>query len=152
MVCGRGSLPMTVKNTAPRWEAMFDDAVASAASRKLGSTVSMIRRIRRWQRHQYIHGPANHAWHLAELLWLEGVVLERARHFQRANTVWLKLADLYQVEAARWGDRWFLPWCRECASRQLGFAPNWYSVALQLREVSGSEALAALLQRHARGL
>ena len=140
---------MPSKNNGPQWEAMFDEAVALAATRHLGSTLSKIKRIRSWQRRQY--GAANTLWHKAELFWLEGLILERARHVRRAEAIWTRLAELYLAETKTWGDKWFLPWCTPCASRSLGFAPNWYSVALQLRSVSGGvEDLRASLQRHAR--
>jgi hypothetical protein len=136
---------MPSKNNGPQWEAMFDQAVVMAAGRELANTLSKIRRIRAWQRRQPPHSAANNSWHDAELLYLEALVLERARHLQKARVVRVKLAGLFVTNSRLWGDKWFLPWCRPCASRSLGFAPNWYSVALELRSESRPEAVEAAL-------
>lgn len=137
-----------------RWEMLFETAVTLAASRRLFATVSMLKRLLSWQHRQKDFGATNNKWHDAELLWLEGVALERARRRGRAKTIWLRLAKLYdrQVLPIPYGGDLFLTYpCQQCSTRTLGFADNWYSVALQLRSVSGVEALARSLENHARG-
>jgi hypothetical protein len=140
---------MATKNNGPQWEAMFDQAAAMAADRHLAGTLSKIKRIRGWQHRQPPHSAANNSWHHAELLYLEALVLERARHFQKAKAVRTKLAELFLKESRLWGDKWFLPWCRPCASRSLGFAPNWYSVAVEMRTDARAEGMEAALQASA---
>jgi len=67
-----------------RWETLFDEAVTLASRRRLSSSLSMIKRIRSWQHRQSFE---NHSWHNAELLWLQGLVLERARQRTKARSV-----------------------------------------------------------------
>jgi tetratricopeptide (TPR) repeat protein len=123
--------PWDTRNT--RWETLFDQAVTLAAARRLSDTLSMLKRIRSWQHRQNRYGKENHDWHDAELLWLQGVVLERARQPSKADPVWLRLARVYK-DIARLGESAFLPRCTRCAERVLGFAPSWFSVATQLRD------------------
>jgi tetratricopeptide (TPR) repeat protein len=123
--------PWDTRNT--RWETLFDQAVTLADARRLSDTLSMLKRIRAWQHRQSRYGKENHDWHDAELLWLQGVVLERARQPTKADPVWLRLARVYEV-IARGGESAFLPRCARCAERVLGFAPSWFSVATRLRD------------------
>jgi tetratricopeptide (TPR) repeat protein len=118
-----------------RWEALFDQAVAFAADRRVSDTLSMLKRIRSWQHRQSRYGYENHDWHDAELLWLQGVVLEHAGQSSKADPVWLRLARLYK-SIARGGESSFLPRCARCAERELGFAPRWFSVATRLRHLA----------------
>ena len=135
-----------------RWETLFDQAVSLADARRLSDTLSMLKRIRSWQHRQKRYGRDNHDWHDAELLWLQGVVLERARQPLRAGSVWLRLARAYQGISSH-GESAFLPRCAHCAERVLGFAPSWFSVATQLRERAGDiPAIAASLRKLALGL
>jgi tetratricopeptide (TPR) repeat protein len=137
--------PWDTRNT--RWETLFDQAVTLADARRLSDTLSMLKRIRSWQHRQTRYGRENHDWHDAELLWLQGVVLERARQPSKADPVWLRLAQVYQV-IARSGESAFLPRCARCAERVLGFAPSWFSVATQLRDRAGDvPAIAASFRR-----
>ena len=119
-------MPSTVQ-----WENMFDEAVDLAARRKLSETLSKINRIRSYQRRQG-SSLENNSWHVAELLYLEAVVLERARHFERAKAVRMKLAKLYLNQTRLRANQWLLPFCQRCASRKLDFAPNWFTVAKEM--------------------
>ena len=125
-------MPTDSKRAAAKWEEMFDEAVALASARQLAATLSKIKRIRSWQR-QTDHGAANNSWHDAELLYLEALALDRARQTQKAQPVWTKLTKLYLKEKRQRGDDWFLPFCKRCASRTLGFAPSWYVIACEVR-------------------
>jgi hypothetical protein len=118
-----------------RWEELFDKAVELAANRRLSATLSLIKRIRAWQHRQPRHGNENHSWHDAELSWLQGVVLERARQRTRASRIWHRLGRFLETELK--SEDWFLPKCGRCAERSLGFAPNWFSVASALRTHTG---------------
>jgi hypothetical protein len=111
----------------------------------------MLKRIRSWQHRQSRYGKENHDWHDAEILWLHGVVLERARQPSKADPVWLRLARVYK-DIARLGESAFLPRCARCAERVLGFAPSWFSVATQLRERAADvSATAAYFRQLALG-
>lgn len=133
-----------------RWETLFDEAVALASNRRLSDTLSMLTRIRSWQHRQTRNGTQNHDWHDAELLWLQGVILERARQGAKAADVWQRLARLFKVIARR--ESSFLPQCARCAERVLEFAPSWSSVATQLRERAGDvPAIAAAFRKLALG-
>jgi tetratricopeptide (TPR) repeat protein len=133
-----------------RWETLFDEAVALASNRHLSDTLSMLTRIRSWQHRQTRNGTQNHDWHDAELLWLQGVVLERARQGAKAAGVWQRLARRFKVIARR--ESSFLPQCARCAERVLEFAPSWFSVATQLRERAGDvPAIAASFRKLALG-
>ena len=79
-----------------RWEALFDQAVTLAQDGCTADTLSMLKRIRSWQRRQSRDGKENHDWHDAELLWLQGVVLERAGQPSDAAAVWVRLARVYK--------------------------------------------------------
>ena len=68
----------------------------------------MLKRIRSWQHRQSRYGKENHDWHDAELLWLQGVVLERGRQPSKAESLWLRLARVYKG-IARLGESAFLP-------------------------------------------
>lgn len=114
-----------------RWESSFDQAVETASQRKLAKTLSLLSRVRSWQRRQTEHSLENHDWHSAELLWLEGVVLERARRRAQAGQVWVRLARLFEHRFRR-NKTWMLPLCERCAERSLGFAPNWFAAAQRL--------------------
>jgi tetratricopeptide (TPR) repeat protein len=132
-----------------RWEMLFDKAVVLASQRRLSDTLSMLKRIRSWQHRQSRHSTQNHDWHDAELLWLQGVVLERAGQTAKASEVWQRLGRLFEVIARR-GESSFLPQCARCAERLLGFAPSWFSVATQLRDVAGGvPAIADAFREHA---
>jgi tetratricopeptide (TPR) repeat protein len=102
----------------------------------------MLKRIRSWQHRQKRYGKENHDWHDAELLWLQGVVLERARQPSKADSIWLRLARVYK-DIARLGESAFLPRCARCAERVLGFAPSWFSVATQLRDRAADVSVTA---------
>jgi hypothetical protein len=104
-----------------RWEALFDQAVTLAGEKRLSDTLGMLKRIRSWQHRQSRHGKENHDWHDAELLWLQGIVLERAG--QPSEVIWRRLAGVYK-ELARRGESSFLPLCARCAERVFPFAPN----------------------------
>jgi len=123
-----------------RWEALFDQAVTLAGEKRLSDTLGMLKRIRSWQHRQSRHGKENHDWHDAELLWLQGIVLERAG--QPSEVIWRRLAGVYK-ELARRGESSFLPLCARCAERVFPFAPNWFSVATQLRDAAGDVAASA---------
>ena len=110
--------PWDTRNT--RWETLFDQAVTLAEARRLSDTLSILKRIRSWQHRQKRYGKENHDWHDAQLLWLQGVVLERARQPSKADSVWLRLARVYK-DIARLGESAFLPRCARCAERVLGF-------------------------------
>src|SRR5687767_8596422 len=125
---------------------LFDQAVALAEARRLSDTLSMLKRIRSWQHRQSRYGKENHDWHDAELLWLQGVVLERARQPSRADRVWLRLARVYK-EIARLGESSFLPRCARCAERVPGFALSWFSVATQLRDRAADVSATAVAFR-----
>lgn len=116
-----------------RWEQEFDIAVRSAAALRLRESREHIHRLRAWQRRRTRHGRENHAWHEAELLWLEGVILERARRTQQASVVWRRLAGIFAEH--RHLEGWFLPGCPTCASRQVPFTVSWLSVARSLRSL-----------------
>jgi tetratricopeptide (TPR) repeat protein len=140
----------TVKERFTLWpdHTLFDEAVAFAAERRLSDTLRMLKRIGSWQHRQSRHGSQNHDWHDAELLWLQGVVLERSRHAAKAADVWRRLAPLFKQIARR--ESSFLPQCARCAERVLEFAPSWYGVATQLRHVAGDvSATAAAFREHA---
>lgn len=92
--------PWDTRNT--RWETLFDQAVTLADARRLSDTLSMLKRIRSWQHRQKRYGRENHDWHDAEVLWLQGVVLERARQPSKADPVWLRLAQVYQPHRETW--------------------------------------------------
>ncbi len=130
-----------------RWETLFDQAVALAGDKRFSDTLSMLKRIRSWQHRQKRYGKENHDWHDAEILWLEGVVLERAGQPLTADPIWLRLARAYK-ELARRGESSFLPRCARCAERVLQFAPNWFSVATQLRDRAGDVAASAAAFRN----
>ena len=115
-----------------RWETLFDQAVTLAQDGSISETLSMLKRIRSWQHRQSRYGKENHDWHDAELLWLQGVVLERAGQRSDADATWRRLARVYK-EILRLGESSFLPKCARCAERVLQFAPSWFSVATQLR-------------------
>jgi hypothetical protein len=133
-----------------RWETLFDEVAAVAASRRLSAPLSLIKRLRAWQHRQTRHGNENHSWHDAELLWLQGVALERARQRSKARVVWHRLARVFQTELRH--EDWFLPRCPRCAERTLGFAPNWFTVASQLRARRNSSDVAQLLSECASGV
>jgi hypothetical protein len=61
-----------------RWETLFEQAVTLAQDGCISETLSMLKRIRSWQHRQSRNRKENHDWHNAEVLWLQGVVLERA--------------------------------------------------------------------------
>jgi hypothetical protein len=122
-----------------RWEAEFDQAVSRAASRQLTETLGRIHRLRSWQRRQTRFSRENHEWHEAELLWLEGVVLERARRHRQATSVWATLGAICHTN--RSSEAWFLPNCPACAARKLGFALSWLDAALIVRGYNQGEAL-----------
>jgi tetratricopeptide (TPR) repeat protein len=133
-----------------RWEGLLDDASAAAAGSRLSDALVQLRRLRAWQRRRNRGGLTNHEWHDAELLWLEGVVLEHAHDSAGAAAVWLRLARLFTTIAPH--ERYFLPKCSYCAERELGFAPNWFSVATQLRDrAQDLAATIALFRQHALG-
>src|SRR5262245_45015130 len=96
---------------ATRWEREFDAALASASRRHLADSLGRSRRLRAWQRRQPENGLENHSWHEAELLWLEGIVLERAGQSRGAAQAWARLADLYCRSV---GEAWLLPRCHTC--------------------------------------
>jgi hypothetical protein len=121
-----------------RWETLFDQAVGLAQDGCTSETLSILKRIRSWQHRQSRHGKENHNWHDAELLWLQGVILERAGQSSDAAVVWGRLARVYK-EIARLGDSSFLPRCARCAERVLQFAPSWFAVAAQLRDRAGDQ-------------
>jgi hypothetical protein len=132
-----------------RWEREFDEVVRVAGRRRLRESLERIHRLRSWQRRQAEHGVENHSWHDAELLWLEGVVLERARRTRRAALVWARLATL--LEDAGASEAWYLPRCHTCARRELTFAPSWLTTARRLRAERGDQAtLVASLSRATR--
>lgn len=116
-----------------RWETLFDQAVTLAQDGCTSETLSMLKRIRSWQHRQGRYGKENHDWHDAELLWLQGVILEHAGQSSDAAVVWRRLARVYK-DIARLGESSFLPRCARCAERVLQFAPNWFTVATQLRD------------------
>jgi hypothetical protein len=131
-----------------RWEELFDELVVIAASRRLSLTLNLIKRLRAWQHRQPEHGNENHRWHDAELWWIQGVVLERARQRSRAKVVWRRLSTVLETDLK--GEHWFLPTCPRCAERVLGFAPNWFTVASELRLTgSGSKSVPQLLSERA---
>ena len=134
-----------------RWETPFDEAVALASQQRFSDTLSMLTRIRSWQHRQTRNGTQNHDWHDAELLWLQGVVLERSRQEAKAADVWQRLARLFKVIAQR--ESSFLPQCARCAERVLEFAPSWSTVATQLREHAGDvPAIVASFRKLAVGV
>jgi hypothetical protein len=116
-----------------RWDDLFDRAVESASRRRLAETLTLVNQARSWQRRQ--SPEINTNWHRAELLWLEGVILERARRRTQAARVWTKLATFFERHFRR-TEFWMLPTCRRCAGRKLDFAPNWFTAAHRLRAVS----------------
>lgn len=133
-----------------RWETLLDNAAAAAAEGRLPDALAKVKRLRAWQRRQNRGGLANHQWHDAELLWLEGVLLEHVGEPTRADAVWRRLARLFTNIAPR--DFYFLPKCVYCAEREIGIAPNWFAVARSLRE--GADDIAATVaqfRRHALG-
>ncbi len=131
-----------------RWEERFDDAVRLVRERRLGEALDAIDGLRIWQhRGRYDHG--DHSWHDAELLWLRGLALERARRGRKALDAWGRLADLLIKE--RRNGPWILPICSVCASRQLGIGDNWHSVAKVVHPTTGDRAfIIAYLQSRAR--
>ena len=132
-----------------RWEREFDEVIRVAEGRRLRESLERIHRLRSWQRRQAEHGVENHPWHDAELLWLEGVILERARRSREAAPVWTRLARLLETAGAL--EDWYLPRCHTCARRELPFAPSWLTTARQLRAERGDRVrLAASLSRVAR--
>jgi hypothetical protein len=132
-----------------RWEREFDEVIRAAGRRRLRESLERINRLRSWQRRQAEHGVENHSWHDAELLWLEGVILERARRRREAARVWTRLAAL--LERAGASEDWFLPRCHSCARRELPFALSWLMAARLLRRERGdSLKLAGSLRRAAR--
>jgi hypothetical protein len=77
------------------------------------------------------------------------VVLERAGQTAKASDVWQRLGRLFEVIATR-GESSFLPQCARCAERLLEFAPSWFSVATQLRDLAGGvPAIANAFREHA---
>jgi hypothetical protein len=122
-----------------RWELECDAAVASANRRRLSETLGRIHRLRSWQRRQTKFSRDNHEWHEAELLWLEGVVLERARRYQQARIVWGKLAEICRRNRGK--EAWFLPHCPACAARKLGFAISWLDAARIVRGYHEGESV-----------
>ena len=121
------------------WDAEFEKVVGHVAARRLGDALNRIRRMRDWQRRQTRNSAQNHSWHDAELLWLEGVALERARRRVQATAVWTHLANLFRHEG--WRESWYLPPCPTCALRELGFAPSWLEAARTLRPYVDSDSL-----------
>src|SRR5690349_9745389 len=121
-------------NLKTPWDESLDDVVAEAASGRLAEALALLKRLRRKDR----GGLINHTWHDAEMLWLEAVVLEHARDAERAAAVWQRLARLFSTIAPL--ERYFLPICGYCADRELGFAPNWFTVASALRETAADRA------------
>lgn len=121
-----------------RWHVLFDEAVVLVGQRRLSDALAQLQRVRRWQRHQSQYGSENHAWHEAEVLWLSGVALERARQRKRAEVVWRRLARVYRRLEER-GASSFLPECFACSRRELGFIPNWLSTARILKDQPGRD-------------
>ena len=143
-------MPWYPRNT--RWEERMDKVVQHAATGDWVETITLIDALRAWQHRQTRDGGENDSWHDAELLWLRGVVLERAGQYGRATDTWNRLAQLLQKE--RESGFWWLPKCPRCADRQLAFAANWFTVCSRLRyephtigEIAASLAVAALPQR-----
>lgn len=133
-----------------RWEDAFDKAAAAAADGRLSDALAQVKRLRAWQRRNPRGGVIHEEWHDTELLWLEGVVLEHAHDSTGAAAVWLRLARLFARIAPY--DRNFLPLCVLCASRELAFAPNWFSVATRLRDGAHDlGATIALFRQNALG-
>jgi hypothetical protein len=114
-----------------RWEEEFDGAVAATAARRLRDAMSRIHRLRAWQHRQTEYGPTNHSWHDAELAWLEGVLLFRARRTKESAHAWARLAAVFKRAGGLEG--FYLPQCARCAARVLPFAPSFLSVARALR-------------------
>jgi hypothetical protein len=58
---------------------------------------------------------------------------------------------LGMLEADLKDECWFLPYCSRCAERVLGFAPNWFAVASELRTmVPASQSVVQPLSERAR--
>lgn len=131
---------MNSKARIAKWEQSLDEAVELIEGRRLSQALRALARLRTWQ-HRGGSGNANSAWHDAEILWLEGVALERARRGVQARLRWHKLAQLTIRESSKsW---WLHPFCMTCATRQLPFADNWFSIAKQISPISKDEALVA---------
>jgi len=108
----------------------MDHIVQLAATGELAETINRIDALRRWQHRQPLHGAENRSWHDAELLWLRGVLLERAGQHAGATGTWQQLAKLLHKERDRlWS---WLPDCPRCAERDFGFAMNWFHSSSQL--------------------
>lgn len=134
-----------------RWHELFEAAVESVSSRRLSEAVSRLDRVGSWQRRQTRHGTENHFWHDAEVLWLRGVALERARRRALARATWTRLARLY-AKSVRRPISSFEPYCLCCGERELSFSPNWAAAARMLREVTDRDerAIAAALSSYAQ--
>jgi len=134
-----------------RWHELFDAAVESVSRRRLSEALARLDRVGTWQRHQTRYGTENHVWHDAEVLWLRGVALERARKRTLARATWTKLARIYTKAAGRPLES-FEPFCLCCGERELTFSPNWLSASRMLREVAaqGETAVSIALAEYAR--
>jgi len=135
-----------------RWDGVFDEAVESVRRRDLGRAVSTIHRLRRWQHRQANYGLVNIVWHDAELSWLEGLALTRARRFKDADAVWARLTQTILRDGYSFSQSMLqvLP-CDVCAQRRFDFGPTWDHVAVAIAELPrDSEVLKTALAAHAR--
>ena len=127
-----------VSSRHAEWERHFESAVDLAVHGKTTASLAKVARLRRWQRRQPLNGLDNHSWHDAELLWLEGVLLERSRQARKARLVWTRVARLLAA-AIRAGETWFLPRCETCARRPAVLAPQWLGTARRLKRLRGAD-------------
>ncbi len=128
------------------WERRYDEAAELVSRRRLSDGLDALHKLQTWQRRVNNFG-VNHSWHDAEILWLEGVALERARRRRSAQLVWQKLAAL----TCRWALHepraraifYDFPQCERCAERALPFAPSWRTVVRELTPLLTQESLMA---------
>ena len=134
-----------------RWHELFEAAVESVSSRRLSEALSRLDRVGSWQRRQTRNGTENHSWHDAEVLWLRGVALERARRRALARATWARLASAYAKSLKRTISS-FEPYCLRCGERELSFSPTWAAAARMLRELTDRDerAIAAALASYAQ--
>ncbi len=121
------------------WERRYDEAATLVASRRLSKALAALHKLHTWQRRGG-YDSANYVWHDAEIFWLQGVALERARRRVAARAIWRRLAILVAREQARYGWRG-LPFCRVCVERNLPFAPSWHTVSKDVTLLLGDEAV-----------
>jgi hypothetical protein len=135
---------MTSSSQSPEWESRFDDAVRLVSERQLSAALQAVKKLRTWQGRGGWSN-ADHPWHRAELLWLEGVALERASRSRQAEATWQTLLELVRRERA--SPSGLLRRCATCASRRLPFAKSWYETARDLEYVVDDEVAAFALLR-----